>query len=165
MARDVILADNRPASWSEPDGWGSFRPNGPLSRSGYVPNPAAWTTDKPVWAARLFVGFKVGKKQKYKMKDLVPIVQRVRKQQTGNPGSSFISQRGLYKHERTGEVIDEKGAQVIIINTPDMKTGKKKFIEQMIELAEEIASSLKQELVIVEIQRNGISQQTIGVTP
>jgi hypothetical protein len=35
----------------------------------------------------------------------------------------------------------------------------------MLELAEEIATKLKQEEVIVEIQRGGISKETVGVTP
>jgi len=104
------------------------------------------------------------------MTDLIPLVRAVRTRQTrtgeedkyGDPNATFIAQKGVYKHkEPTYGVVEEDGAQVIIFATSGETSAI--FEARMVALGEEIARQLHQELVIVEIQRNGVVQSTIGV--
>lgn len=163
----TVPADTRRFAWRSPRGdIGFFEPNGRLTieRNGALEeNPTGWASRSPIYAARIFVGFNVGRKARWKMSDVVRIVRRVREQQTGTPDATFLSQRGIYTSKRDDSVVDEKGAQIIILNLTGATP--KVFREQMIELAEEIATRLRQEEVILEIQRGGISRETIGVTP
>ena len=140
---------------------GMFRPNGRLTYHGMHINPDHGSSEK-TRAGRIIVGFNVGGEPKYGMEDLIRIVKRVRQEQVGNPSSTFIAQTGICQHH-SGDVVTEQGAQVIIIDT--MSTKRKAFTRQMVELAETIARELEQEEVIVEIQKNGISEVTIGVGP
>jgi len=153
------------AHWLAPTHHGSFRPNGKLLVEGReaIANPALWEGKGPVWAARLFVGFNVGKKPRWDVDDLVKVVKRVRKRQEQKPDASFVLQKGIYTSSKTGKTVDEKGAQVIVLNTTG--ASQKAFEKQMVELAEEIARSLKQEEVILEIQRSGLVKKTVGVAP
>ena len=165
----TVPADTRRFSWRTPNGTlGFFRPNGRMTVEGsrcgdFAENPAGWTSRAPIYAARIFVGFNVGHKAKWSMSDVVRIVKRVRKDQVGMPDATFLYQRGLYTSKRDDSVVDEKGAQIIILNLAGASV--KAFRDQMIFLGEEIATKLRQEEVIVEIQRGGISKETIGVTP
>lgn len=159
-------------SWAHGSDVGWFTPNGGLHVHGegeLQPNRQLWSDDKPLLAARIFIGFKVGNRVRWKLDDVVKIVKRVRANQVGNPSSTFLLQRGIYAHSPDAggarEVVDEPGAQVIIINTPDLNTSARDFQEQMTELSEELATRLKQESVILEIQRGGLTVKTIGVGP
>jgi len=170
MARSHIAvpADTRRFSWRSPHGsGGSFEPNGRMTLEGrhddFEENPAGWTSRQPIYAARIFVGFNVGPKPRWSMSDVVKIVKRIRKEQVGSPDATFLYQRGLYTSRRDASVVDETGAQIIILNLAG--AGVREFRAQMIALAEEIATKLRQEEVIVEIQRGGLSKETIGVTP
>lgn len=164
----IIPCDLRTAYWSGPCA-GSFRPKGEI-RHVAVSALASPTLGAEAWrstdtlSARLFVGFSVGGDPKYDLDDLIPIVREVRtKQAPDDPSATFLLQRGIYKYRRTGEIVEEDGAQVVIIDT--LGTDPETFEKQMIELAEEIARRLEQELVVVEIQRRGVVQVTIGVEP
>jgi len=142
---------------------GGFRPAGQLETYGkpYHLNPEDWSSKKTI-AARLIVGFSVGNEPTYSMEDLIPIVTRVRRQQAGNPSASFVAQRGVYQHYDGKTVVTEDGAQVFIINLDG--SSEARFKRQMVELAEVIAAEMQQEAVIVEIQVNGISKITMGVS-
>jgi hypothetical protein len=156
-----MIANSKKLEWEG----GSFRPNG--ARSGYgeegarlAKNFTRWSSNEMILASRIFVGFNVGPEPVYTLEDLVEIVKNLRWAQTGDPSSTFIAQRGVYRHEG-GEVVEEDGAQVIILNTTDMPY--QEFVNQIVTLAEAIAERMKQEEVIVEIQRGGITQQVLGV--
>ncbi len=125
-------------------------------------NPNLWRS-KHTLAARIFVGFKVGNRTKWKMDDVVDIVRKVRTKQSGDPSSTFIAQRGIYKHSDGSGVVDEAGAQVILIDSHGTKMNK--WREDVLKLAEIIAKKLQQESVVVEIQKNGLSVDTFGVGP
>lgn len=160
--------DPRRASWCSPDGRskGSFRPNGVLQHYGPKMNPSLWDSDE-TWGARLFVGLSVGTNKTWTQDDVVRIVRGVREEQVGSPDSSFVMQRGLYS-QTVGDqkiVVDEDSVQVIIVNLPQWEVTPEAFKAQMVALAEALAQDLRQQEVIVEIQRNGIYQQTIGVGP
>ncbi len=150
--------------WNHPKSSGTFRPQGRMVLYGSEPlvrNPRGWGSKQTV-SARIIVGFSVRSVPTYTLDDLIAIVERVRQTQAKNPSASFVAQRGIYQHH-DGTTVTEDGAQVFIINL--QKITDEEFTEQMVELAETIASEMKQEEVIVEIQINGISQETIGVVP
>lgn len=143
---------------------GRFKPTGELYEyGGPIENPVKWAK-KATLAARLFVGFNVGHQQVYKMKDLIDIVRGERKSRK-KEGATFVAQTGIFEHDAdfvTHGVVTEKGAQVIIFDM--WNTPLKKFSQEMVRLAEKIAKKMRQEIVIVEIQKDGLSLETLGVT-
>ncbi len=157
-----------PLHWSGPFG-GWFRPEGQLGvvnddgRLFGLDATRRWTSADTL-SARIIVGFNVGDRPRWSIDDLIPLVQEIRMEQTGDPSASFLAQRGIYQHSdpRRG-VVTEDSAQIIIIDTHGLSEGV--FEEQMIELAGDIAERLKQEEVIVEIQRNGVTQRVHGIGP
>lgn len=153
--------DNRALIWQDKRSAGYFNPQGALERHGVQPNPRTWSGEKAVWSARVIVGFARRGKKPATMNMLVRIVKRVRTQQTGDPSATFLTQRGLYRHNDTGEIVDEPGAQVVLIDTHD--TPPRTFEKHAEEIAETIARELEQAEVIVEIQKNGVSQSVFGV--
>lgn len=154
-----IQADTRAHQWSSYNGRScTFWPNGKL----YIVGEEAQENPKVTWAARLFVGLNVGGKPKWKIDDVVKVVRRIRTAQGHSPNLSFIAQKGIFRSSDTGKVVEEDSVQIIIIGSGESKA---EFGEDMLLLAEEIASALKQEKVVVEIQRNGISVETYGVAP
>jgi hypothetical protein len=149
------------AHWGGPYA-GSFRPRGRIERVGERQNPRLWGSGREgELAGRLFVGFNVGEDPVWSVDDLIPIVRRVRERQTGDPSASFVMQKGIYRHRSTTDIVEEDGAQVILFaDSPDDA-----FREQLVELGEEIARRLDRESVLVEIQRNGVTQRVLGVAP
>jgi hypothetical protein len=157
-----IDINNSPVYWRG----GAFFPEGAFQVYGEIPpanNPKKWQESGATWAARIIVGFKRQGKRQVTMNQLVRIVRRMRQEQVGNPSSTFLSQRGLYRHSDTGEVVDEPGAQVILINLSAFKTSSGEFEEQVEAIAEAIVEELEQNEVIVEIQRNGMIKKTFGI--
>lgn len=160
--------DLRALTVATPTGIVTFKPQGAVNREddeNNLPNPIAWDDKTPMVSARLFVGLNVGKRKAWKVEDVIKIVKRVRTDQTGNPSASFLWQKGIYQHDVSGDVITEDSVQVVILNLKFLKTSAKKFQAQMVELAETLAKKLKQESVIVEIQRGGRQVRTFGVSP
>jgi len=152
----------------------SFHPNGDLYYygDGFEKNESRWRTTNPIWSARIFVGLEevrgrrevADRKAERKLDELIDLVRDVRTDQSGDPASSFLYQRGLYTHQepgRKGQVVEDFGAQVVIIGTPGMP--RQDFEQQMVELAESIAAEFDQEEVILDLQRGGISKVTMGV--
>ena len=152
----VLRAYLGPTYWSG----GSFRPYGPLIHFGVHSNP--WQTSKVTWTARFFVGFNVGGQPKYTMDDLIALVSRSH----APPDATYIAQHGVFTSPTTREVVQEEGAQVIIILGSAGATPVRvsTFEKKMGELAETICRAMQQEVVIVEIQRNGVVKQSLWVT-
>lgn len=172
MAKSIIIPANirKRATWKAPDGrGGSFTPNRESPKLAYKQHPYltpnSWDSEADVWAARIFVGFSVGQRPKYNIDDLIRIVKRVRRAQTGNPDASFVYQKGVYTHKEgplKGQSVTEDGAQAVLLNLdPDVST--RQFYEDVIELAQIIREELEQEEVIVDVQKNGITVRTIGI--
>lgn len=164
----TIPAHVGPHHWCSPDGQhkGRFRPNAPMKLVGPAPatrNPEAWASSDPMLAARLFVGFSVGQRPTYDVDDLVPIVRRVREDQGHAPDASFLLQKGIYTSQKDQSVVQEDGAQVIVLNLEGETESK--FQREMTQLGEAIATQLEQEAVILEIQKGGITVRTIGIAP
>lgn len=105
----------------------------------------------------------------HSLDEVVDVVKAVRLQQTstsgvpddGDPGSTFILQRGLFKH-KTGEIIDEESVRVIILHltneTPD------EFREHLLKLAEIMCEKFNQDELIVEFQLGGVTESVVGVS-
>ena len=104
-----MIVNGKAFSWEG----GSFAPN---RSKALARNLKRWSSKEPMGAARVFVGFNVGETPTYKLSDLVPIVREVREEQTGDPSSSFVAQRGIYRHE-TGDVIE---AYKLVEMTPEL---------------------------------------------
>lgn len=162
-------ADPRRFHWSSPNGRsrGRFIPDGHFVWYGRKNNPEEWGDKGPIWAARLFVGLSIGHDSAWTENDVVRIVKQVRQKQVKRADASFVLQRGLYTQEVKGKkvVVDEQSVQIIILNLAFFKTSPKRFRTQMVALAEKLARDLEQKEVIIEIQRNGLYQETIGVGP
>lgn len=145
-------------------GDGEFIPEGPTYMIGgsgaRAPNPIQETKGGQR-VARLFVGLSVGQKPRWDVDDVIKIVRRVRTKQTGDPGASFIIQKGIFKG-KGDKVVEEDSVQVVIM---DFGKSADKFKKDMGALAMELVKKLKQEVVYVEMQRNGIRTSTLEATP
>lgn len=167
MAKSIVIPANvrQRATWSG----GSFIPNrtdGPKLAYKQHPflTPNSWDEAGDVWAARIFVGFSVGERPVYNIDDLIRIVKRVRRKQTGSPDATFIFQKGVYTHQEgplKGQSVTEDGAQAVLLNLDG--TSVRRFYADIIELAEIIREEMQQEMVIVDVQKNGISVRTLGI--
>jgi hypothetical protein len=113
-------------------------------------------------AARFFVGLNVGKKKAYSIDDIVAIVTRVRRKQGHQADASILAQKGLYE-DKKGRLIVEQSVQVILIDFSGAT--KETFKAEMGELGEELRIKLRQEKVILEIQRRGITQDVYSIVP
>lgn len=154
--------------WRSPDGRtvGNFKPNGAVRSCGCghaVQNPAAWESDEAPLAARIFVGFNVGPRTVWNIEDLIRLVRRVREAQGHKADASFLAQRGIYTSSVDGSVVEEPGAQVILLDLEG--SSQKDFQGEMVSLAEIIATELEQEAVILELQKGGLTLRTFGVVP
>jgi hypothetical protein len=137
---------------------GIFVPNGALR-----PNKKLWKSDDPLQAARIIVGFNVGQSPTWSMGRVMELVKQIRREQGQDVDASFVFQRGFYTHPEAGGMVEEDGAQIIILNT--FETPPKKFEQQMRQLADKIAYAMKQKEVIVEFQKAGRTYETYGMGP
>ncbi len=161
----VIPADTRRALWKAPHGMGSFEP---IGKKIYVedaqPNMSSkWKSHKDINAARIFVGFNVGGEPRWKIDDLIAIVTGARKVKGRVPDASYVAQKGVYTSKISGEEVTEEGAQLIIIDMHELSLDA--WEEEMMDLAETICRTLKQEEVVLEIQVNGLIKNVQGVGP
>jgi hypothetical protein len=113
-------------------------------------------------AARLFVGFNIGHEPVWKLEDVIRMVLAFRKEQDAPPDSTFIAQKGIYTHQDGSGIVEEDGAQIIVLNT---YTDDEAFKNQMLALAEHLALEMNQESVIVDLQEAGVSKDVLSVTP
>lgn len=151
----VIPANIGPTAWPG----GSFRPYGRVFTFGARTNPAQHLGK--LWSARFMVGFNVGGRPRWKMKNIVDFVLAAR---AVRPDATFIATHGIYTSDEPPHVVvREKGAQVIILNTQGLD--EQTFTDEMVALAEIICRQFRQEKVIVEIQYGGVIQDAISVTP
>lgn len=140
-----------------------FRPKGKLRlyETAVVENPVK-RAGGGGYSARLFVGLNVGQKKRYTERNVIDIVRRVRKEQKRVADATILGQKGIFE-DRSGALVVEQSVQVIIIDFAGLP--KKTFVENMKELAEELTRRLKQEVVILEIQRRGVTVDVYTVTP
>lgn len=154
-----------PASYGGPDP-GTFRPHGKVVEifvGGELSGVAWRSSGKPVRSARIIVGLSVENRPVWAPKDVIEIVKEVRRRQVEDPSASFLVQKGIYQYHSTREIVEEDSVQVAIIDTVGIQA--REFDAQMLTLAETLASRLRQETVILEIQSNGVTRKVMGVTP
>jgi len=178
MSSIAIPAEVKEATWASPDGnfSGRFNPCGKFGFAVENPkiirsNPQWWSDTTPLFAARLFVGFNVGDRPTWTMEDLVKIVKAVRLRQVGKADHTILYQKGVYTSKKPGKQkpVTEEGGQIIILNLAEFVKPKDKgrvkevFRKQMVALADTIIEQMQQEMVIVEIQKDGMRIESIGV--
>jgi hypothetical protein len=139
-----------------------FRPRGKLRQwhEGASPNPAS-RLGGGGYSARIFVGLNVGQRKVYNENDIVDLVWRTRKKQGRSADASILSQKGIYE-DRSGARVVEPSVQIIIIDFSGAP--KKAFVGEMVQLGEVLRKRLKQETVIVEIQRRGVTSDVYSIT-
>lgn len=139
--------------------WG-FIPTGRVRRIGEGPNRATRANmAEPVRGehqlqAKIIVGFNVGSKQRWHMRDLENTVLRIRKAQGLTAGATFLSQRGIYQTRVGGPLVRENGGQVILLNIWD-GLAPRAFVDRVRSLAVGLVKKLHQDSVIVEVTRGG----------
>jgi hypothetical protein len=151
-----------------------FRPTGELcilTADGRKTSAAERAKSNPVerigggsYAARIFVGLKVGKETRWTIDDVIRITYETRKAQAKGglvEGASILAQHGIYQDKDSLEEVIEPSAQVVIIDLSGMD--KAVFVEQMSELAEKLRADLQQKEVILEIQKSGIVEDVYTV--
>ena len=144
-----------------------FVPTGALNFRGR--GARAYAANRRLWsgpaadAGRLFVGLDVFNQARWSMSDVMEVVRSERIAQTGNPDSTFIAQKGIFKHA-SGEIVEEDSVQVIIYNLEE-GVDYETFKEHMVALGSRLASVLRQELVVIEMRLRGVSEEVIGVGP
>ena len=108
------------------------------------------------WAARLIVGFSVKKTPVYKIKDLIAHTRTYMQIRKVPEDASFVAQHGVYTH-KDNTVVQEESGQIFIINTTMSEGDFKLFAES---LAEYLIVKMRQEMIVVEIQNNGVVKAT-----
>lgn len=115
------------------------------------------------YSALLIVGLAGQAGEKYTPKEIVEWVKNYRVAQVGDPGASFIFQKGVYRHKRTGKVVDEDSVRVIILNLAENES-RDEFRRNILAMSEAIRSDFNQEEVILEFQRRGVTLEVFGIT-
>jgi len=161
-----IPFSNNPIHVAFPGGSFHFYPQGPLSYiSGPRNNPRLWQSEE-TWGVRLVMGLSIqGERKEISPLSIIDYVKRFCAFAGLAPDSSYIMQKGVYKYSGNGEVKTEKSLQIVIlsVNNGDLPPY---FFEWYMEiLAEAMAVDFRQESIIVELQRNGVVQETAGVGP
>ena len=139
----------------------AFNPSGPLKMHGARTNPSI-DLEGDTYACRIFVGFNVGKKPRWSMMDLLAIIRKIRAKQKVGPDATLYYTKGMFSG--SGGLVEENGAQVLIINT-NAKERPVKFEKNMKALAEGIVVAFDQEVIYGEIQKNGIQFRLWRSTP
>jgi len=117
------------------------------------------TARKPLLSARLFVGMNVGGRARWKIKDVIASVTAALKRLAVPVDSSYLSQTGVWSSMATGRVVQEKSAQVVLFNLHGATEAA--FGDQVAAVADAVRIALRQESVVAEVQRNGVSRVTI----
>jgi hypothetical protein len=159
-----IPFSNNPIHVGSPRGPFHFFPKGKVSYvSGPRLNPAL-ERFKVTWAARIIVGLSVkGRKVQYKAASVIKYVKAYCLKNNLDPSSSYVSQKGMYRHKVDNSIITENSLQVIILNLNDLSP--KDFQTLMETLGERLAEEYRQETTIVEMQRNAVVKETIIMGP
>jgi hypothetical protein len=149
----IIPCNTRAHTWTYSDGsQGGFRPRGQLVLHGadLTANPAELLATK-TWSARIFVGLSVGKRATWTLENVVAPCAHTRSPSAGRRIRPSCSSAASTR-------------QIIMLRTSD-RPSPQKWQEGILQLAEHLAGTLRQESVIVEFQEGGVSQGTYEVRP
>lgn len=136
--------------------YGTFQPVGAVRRPGRGPqtNPRSKAV---VFAGRVIAGFNVGDVPTYTLEDVITLVERLTPSD-----ASFVLQRGLFTSRRTGVRVREDSAQVLLFSEGETQAA---FTRDMLALARSLCREMQQEMVLLEIQKNGVQVAFYSVTP
>jgi len=131
------------------------------SRELYHRNPIV--EYEKAYSALLIVGLRGNSGVSFSIDEVRSVVRQLRMEQAGDPGASFIMQKGLYLHRDKKQVIEENSVRVIIL----LLTGEtqKEFQDNIFRLGEELARVFDQEEVLVEFQDRGVHEKVFGAKP
>ncbi|CAK0779605.1 hypothetical protein CCP2SC5_920014 [Azospirillaceae bacterium] len=97
------------------------------------------------------------------MSDIIRIVRKARKDQTGFADSTFVAQKGFYTYEGEGKykgkLTKEPGAQVVIFNVGKGAKPLRIFRKHIMELSVFICKVMKQEKVITDFYEDGLQME------
>jgi len=171
---------NTMLSWRpNPEHSGSFTPSGKTLFTSNTEletrlNPTTFSSKAGTWAARVIIGFKYrdtpkGKQKEWTMDQAVDIIRGLRKKQTVHgtkvdPSASFLYQKGVYKSKKTRRLVTENSTQVVFLNIETDIEPPKQFRINVMKLAEEACSILKQEEIIVSFQKGGRETDSYGIS-
>lgn len=139
----------------------TWTPSGEVHEIGEQTNPYESWGD--AIAARLFVGLNVKDVPTYDIDEVVGIVKAWREEKGKDPSGSFIAQKGIFKSKISGKTTTENSVQVVIF--PENNETIEDLKADMIAMGEHICRRLQQELVILEIQKNGVTHSVGGIKP
>lgn len=119
--------------------------------------------------ARIMLGFNIGIEDKVRIEDVIDLVFEIRKNQVnraiddgdakehpdgGDIGASFLIQKGLWQKRTDTKAYPENGVQIVIENVIHEK--RKRFNDDMKDLAEVMVKKFKQQAVILHLSTNGV---------
>lgn len=140
-----------------------FRPTGPLLTYRAPPRGASEDIEHfgkgGTQAARIIVGLNVGTTPTYTPEYVIDLVYKIRKAQSASGDVSVLAQLGIYE-DSEGRRIDEQSVQIVILDLG----GEKNFKQAMLDLGEELRIRMKQERVIIEMQKGGVVQDVYSAT-
>lgn len=132
---------------------------------------------RPMQSARIIMGFNVHGKPPENIeatrKAVMALVEELRREEVaiafedgtatpsqagGDIGASFLEQRG-YWHPVNDPHEDEEGLQIVIFNTID--EDPEEFRNDMEVIAEDLTDAFDQDVVIVEHQLKGVTEETV----
>jgi hypothetical protein len=149
-----------------------------ITGGGRSSNPVAERELRPQQGARLLIGFNVGSKKVWTVDGVLNLAFWFRRQQVakafaegyakpsavgGDLGMTFLIQKGVWQPVGDKHAYPENGTSLILLNT--INEEPKHFEQDMESLAEELATRLKQQAIIIEHQVRGIVEQTVTMLP
>lgn len=157
----MLPFDVRKNQWNNGKLFVKFNPCGKFKRHGKRINPLEWESDT-TYAARIFIGRKIGNTVAITEKQIIDYIKKIRTAQSGKADSSYLTQKGIYTMD-SGETVREPSLQVVIFY--DRYTKEKSVTEwkrNIRDLTNRMAIHFRQELIILEFQKNGIVQKVYG---
>lgn len=129
-----------------------------------TPNPIAWTGDNNTQFGRVIVGFNVGRRPTWNIDDLEREWHEFAQERNFPRGVTIVPQRGAFVDDETGDVIQEDGATLTVLNIMD-KVPRGTFAKFMQRFGEHLAEAFRQKEVIVQIGTGSTATDTWGVRP
>jgi len=146
----------------------------------YKKNPRKWRTKKSVIASTILIGLDVDGKKTWTVKNVIKEFSKLRSAQikemldvgaiprpkrgkTKGAAASFVAQKGLWhdpRSKRDPSKDVEDSVQIIVIS--DIGESPDLFRANVEELADEMATKFRQQLVYVHHQKNGIIVEEVA---
>lgn len=167
----ILYGNYGPASWRASNKRvARFIPRGRLALYGRNATATRGDAEIPIKGvaaleASIVVGFNVGGKPRWHLKDAVRVVLGVKRTAGLSAGSTFLSQHGYYQPDVRSKTVGEKGVRIILLNSYDLLS-QARFTAHVRAVARTLRIKLRQDEVIVSITKNGrVIKQWRDYTP